>query len=194
MSFFEKRPLCVALGIFIAGVAFLRLLPAVVLIVLSCVSAACALAVALIKRRFTPLCAVMTAVFLSGTVSILYFGVYVDSQRDLIGAEGEITAEVTAVSYASDYASYADVEIQKIGGAECSAKAKLECGFYLDAKRGDIIRLNASIAGLDGGDPSLENYYRARGCCLVALADDLDCEVVGKAGWSLTGFFKSINE
>jgi len=195
MDIFRKRPLCIAVSVFVLSLVLL--MNAFVWVKFLLIAAACISGTAAIFKfkKLNLFVGVMLALLLSSLLSLLYFDGYVDSAAEWYGKSGKLRIEIIDVNYNSVYSSYADVKILDIDGEKVNYKARLESSYSIDADRGEIFVIEGTLSDFEE-DPlfNSKRYYNSRGYYLNILSENNTMTYIGKAGFSLTSFFKDINE
>ncbi|MBR5314900.1 MAG: ComEC/Rec2 family competence protein, partial [Clostridia bacterium] len=137
----------------------------------------------------------MIALLLASIISLLYFDYYIGSATEWYGKTEKMRVEIIDVNYNSPYSSYADVRILKIGNKKVNFKARLECGYSIDASRGEIFTLKGTFSDFEN-DPifNSKRYYNSKGYYLNIVSEENTISYIGKSGFSLSSMFKDINE
>ena len=206
MSFFEKRPLCVSFAAFIALFIISAGFNYTLKIIALCATVLAFLIVLAVKRKINALCGVLIACCAASLLSLFYFNVIVSGDESYIGFHGRIFAEIDKVSYSSDFASYAVVTVTKLDGTDAEGeplskdglniRAKLNCSYNIGAKRGDVIEFEGTFTALSDDEDGFDEkrYYKSLSVFVGIDSTSGYASVVGKAGWSLSSFFVSVNE
>ena len=195
MDIFNKRPLCVAVTVFVLSLVVLMNVYVGLKVVLAVLS--CLLGVFLyIKfRRINVFSGVIIALLFSCIISLLYFDLYIGSAVKWYGKTENMKIEILDVGYDCAYSSYADVKILKIGKKNVSFKARLECSYSMGAKRGEVFNVKGTFSDFEDDDLfNTKKYYNSKGYYLNVISEDYTLTYLGKAGFSLSSFFKDVNE
>ena len=196
MSFFEKRPLCAALASFIGVFAASSFVGFSVKLAVLLTGVLIAALLFIVKRRFNIICGIAAACSAACVLSLVFYGVIVKAQTDLIGREAKMEAVVKEVTYSSSYSSFANVKITSVGGEKVSFNAKLTAGFPLDAERDDTIVFDGKIVELseDNDGFNEKRYYNSKSIYVAVEATGERCEHTGKAPKSVSSFFAEVND
>lgn len=195
MDIFSKRPLCVAVAVFVLMIALLLFMPIwIKLIILAAALVAGIVLIIKIKKPH-PIIGILVAAVLSCIVSVCYFDLYVGTAEDYYGKSDVIRIEIIDVNYTAPYVTYADVKVRKIGDKKVNYNARLECAYSLDAERGEIYAIYGTFSDFE--DDTLFNskrYYNSKGYYLCIFSEEDKSSYIGKAKWSPSSFFRDINE
>ncbi len=195
MDIFSKRPLCVAVAVFVLMIALLLLLPAWVKIVILSVAVLIAAGAIFRFRLVNLFIGITVAVAISCVVSLIYFDLYVGSASDLYGKSDMVQIEIIDVGYTAPYATYADVKILKVGKDKVNYKARLECSYALDAKRGEIYSIYGKLSDFEEDAVfNSKRYYNSKGYYLSILSEEEKTAYIGKAKMTPASFFRDVNE
>lgn len=195
MDIFRKRPLCVVVAVFILSLVLLlnaNVCLKIALIILSCLI----LVIWYIKVKHINLfIALLGALLLSSIISLAYFNYYIGSASKWYGQTETIKLEIIDVNYSSAYSSYAEVKVLQIGKEKVNFKARFECTYSVDAERGEMFAVKGKFSDFENNDLfNSKRYYNSKGYYLNILSEDNTMTYLGKAGFSVSSMFKSINE
>ena len=195
MDIFNKRPLCISVSVFVLSLLLFMKVFIWIKIVLAVI--VCLLGIfSFIKlKRINLFSGILIALVFSCIVSLVYFDFYIGSAVKWYGKTENMKIEIIDVSYDSVYSSYADIKILKIGKKNVNFKARLECTYSIDAKRGELFSIEVRFSDFEENDLfNTKKYYNSKGYYLNVLSEDDTMIYLGKAGFSFTSFFKDVNE
>lgn len=205
MGIFQKRYLLLINSILIlTSVICLFIIPMakLVLAVLSVMTFMAVCIFYICKRRNRLICLVCmlssVAVFLSSSISYMFFDVYCQNQKKYAGSEIVVKATVLSEQYSTESLSGYTVKVTAIANSHenVSFKARLDCMYVSELSVGDVIyaRVQASLIDDDINGYNMRRDMLSEGICLTLTSyEESDYIYDQKGAGSISSFFKSLN-
>ncbi len=189
MRIFKNRPLALSACVFaLFSVVWLRLAAREKLLLLGVVGGVLLLTLLLccLRRKMGKFAACLSLCLLACSLSLAssyhFFNIRYAAWQTKNGSPSE--AEATVVEYLSStaYSATYRVELDKIDGEDCDARAMLECAFASTLQRGDRVRVRAVPRAFSVEERFDEESYRLSDGCMTVLVCDRadDCELIGR--------------